>query len=164
MLTQKTVRELFDYYPNTGFLFWKADAYVYGLKGKRAGALRKKDGYRTIQIDGVRYQEHRIIWLFIYGDIKIKTIDHINHIRHDNRIINLRLVTPLESNLNQSKNSNNKSGCNGVHWFKTYNKWVAQLTINYKKKHLGYYVDWFDAVCARKSAEVKYGFHPNHGK
>ena len=23
--------------------------------------------------------------------------------------------------------------------------------------------DWFEAVCAKKSAEVKYNFHPNHG-
>jgi hypothetical protein len=39
----------------------------------------------------------------------------------------------------------------------------ARIWKNKKYKHLGYFTKFKDAVAARKAAEQKYGFHPNHG-
>jgi hypothetical protein len=55
--------------------------------------------------------------------------------------------------------TNNTSGCTGVSWVKKARKWTAYIMKNYKAESLGYYDQWFDAVCARKSAEFKYGYH-----
>ena len=58
---------------------------------------------------------------------------------------------------------NNSSGVTGVIWHKRYRKWQAQMKINSLQKHLGSFSDKFEAICARKSAENRFGFHPNHG-
>lgn len=56
-----------------------------------------------IKIGGKRYQMrlHRAIWLFVHGFIPDgMDLDHINGDRTDNRIANLRLVTPKENKAN----------------------------------------------------------------
>lgn len=59
----------------------------------------------------------------------------------------------------QKIGSNNKSGCVGVAWNKNSRKWVAYITKLGKQYHLMTTNSWWDAVCARKSAEHEYGFH-----
>jgi hypothetical protein len=91
-------------------------------------------------------------------------VDHINHNRTDNRWNNLRAVTSKSNSRNQSKSIKNKSGVTGVHWDNLRNRWIAQIHIDYKTVHLGTFVEFHEAVNARKNAEVLYGFHENHGK
>jgi hypothetical protein len=67
-------------------------------------------------------------------------IDHINGIRDDNRWINLRTATRQENCYNRGKQLNNKSGYKGVSWNNSRSKWVAQIVINGKKKHLGLFI------------------------
>lgn len=77
-------------------------------------------------------------------------------------ITELRNVDGQENTKNKRKYQNNSSGVAGVHrWRET--QWRAQITINKIKTHLGLYDDFFNAVCARKSAELKAQFHVNHG-
>lgn len=83
-------------------------------------------------------------------------VDHRNHNKADNRKNNLRIVTYSQNNMNKSMQSNNTSGATGVVWYKTTNKWKAQIKINGKNIHLGYFVNFEDAVKARKKAEEKY--------
>lgn len=84
------------------------------------------------------------------------TVDHINGVRHDNRKLNLRIVTLEQNNLNHRTFSTNTSGCTGVVWVKNRNRWYAR--IEYKKKvfGLGFHRNFEDAVKARKEAEKKY--------
>lgn len=94
-------------------------------------------------------------------------VDHINHDRTDNRIENLRLVNANENCKNQKASTRNKSGVVGVSWKSQKNKWHAQIMVDGKQIHLGFYDDINDAKDAkdaRKVAERKYGFHENHGK
>src|SRR5699024_2308960 len=90
-------------------------------------------------------------------------VDHINHIRNDNRIENLRLVSRGDNMLNKSMYSNNKSGVTGVSWKSRNKTWVAQIQIGGKKKFLYEGRSLADAISARKLAESTNGFHENHG-
>lgn len=161
MLTQERVRELFDYDPVSGNLTSKV--YRGRLKkGDRAGHTSKR-GYRRVGVDGKSYREHRVIWLWIYGSMPKDQIDHINGIRDDNRASNLREVNNSENHRNKKIPTKNKSGVIGVCWVKDAEKWKSYISLD-RQIILGFYDEKIDAIEARKNAEIKYGYHQNHGK
>jgi len=82
--------------------------------------------------------------------------DHIFHNRYDNRKEFLRIVTRSQNGMNRALQSNNTSGITGVIWRKDKEKWNAQIFINKKRVHLGYFDDFDEAVKVRKEAELKY--------
>jgi len=120
-------------------------------------------GYLVSAVDMRTCKVSRLVWIWHHGSIDGLEIDHINGIRSDNRIRNLRAVTKQENLKNKRKYENNRSGVTGVSWYKSKNKWIAKISCGNKSFSLGYHSDFFEAVCARKSAERKHGFHYNHG-
>lgn len=147
-----------------GKLYWKVNKGTAKV-GEEAGYINEDTGYIDVGFDYKRYQAHRIIWEMHYGPIpEGMEIDHIWHNKLDNRIENLRLVTPIENSRNKSKNKNNISGVTGVSWNKRDNKWNVYIGVNGKNKYLGSFSDFNQAVDIRKQAELKYQFHENHGK
>ena len=80
-----------------------------------------------------------------------------------NKWTNLRLASHTENQRNKRLFGNNTSGCTGVYWHKSNNRWQPSISVNGKSIYLGRFIDRFDAICARKSAERKYGYHVNHG-
>lgn len=108
-------------------------------KGEKAGAVNGV-GYRLIQIDGVRYYAHRLAWLYVNGYMA-EVIDHINGVRDDNRIVNLRPASYLTNSYNTSKNKGNTSGYRGVVWHKQRKKWVVQIKVGGKTRSFGLYDD-----------------------
>ncbi|QDP61702.1 MAG: hypothetical protein Unbinned4466contig1000_14 [Prokaryotic dsDNA virus sp.] len=84
--------------------------------------------------------------------------------RTDNRLCNLRKVTRVENSRNAAIGKNNKSGCTGVHLNKNNKNWVASIKVNGKGILIGSFKNKEEAIKARKEAERKYGFHPNHGR
>ena len=161
-ITQARIKEILNYNSNTGFLTWTVSRSSRCIAGAEING-RRKDGYVCIGIDGVLYRAHRIIWLLSYGEMPDE-IDHINGIRDDNRLCNLRSVTRQENAQNSRLKNTNANGINGVHFYKRTENWMVAIYFEYEKIHLGYFDNFFDACCARKSAEIKYGFHSNHGK
>jgi len=126
---------------------------------------KKDGGYLYCWVDGKRKLHHIHVWEQANGPIPDGyEVDHINGQRDDNRLENLRLVTRKENMQNAKRYSTNTSGVTGVSWSKSKNKWRAYVMSEYKLISLGYHADWFDAVCARKSADNRYGFHENHGR
>tara|TARA_R110000765_G_scaffold420917_1_gene526341 strand:- start:671 stop:1096 length:426 start_codon:yes stop_codon:yes gene_type:complete len=124
---------------------------------------RRTDGYRDIRVDGVSYKSHRIAWLLVYEAFPPNDIDHINGIRDDNRLVNLRAATSLENHRNMRLHPSNKSGFCGVCWSKTIQRWCADISVYGKNIRLGAFTDKADAIAARQAANTKYNFHPNHG-
>jgi hypothetical protein len=122
--------ELFEY--KDGMLFHiKSKSFF----GKRAGMINPY-GYRVVRADGRKYYEHRIIWKMLKGDLCGKDIDHINGIRNDNNIENLRIVDRQANNQNLTKASlNNVTGFLGVS--PKFGKFCAQIRVDGKQKHLG---------------------------
>ena len=153
MITQEELQAVLDYDEDTG---------IFTKNGRKVGGS-DKDGYITIGIKYKVYKAHRLAWLYFNGSFPLNNIDHINHIRSDNRIINLREVSNTENHHNRGKHKLNTSGHVGVTWDKWHNKWKAQIHFNGKHIHLGYFSSKEEAIKARKEAEVKYNFHPNHG-
>ena len=147
MLTQEDALSLFEYNPDSGYLIWKTNIGR-GRKRKRAGT-KHIEGYRSITVRGFRLLEHRLIWLFVYGNFPEGDIDHINGIRDDNRLINLRNVSRNHNNLN-------RSGDIGVCFYSRDSIWVAYIGVNYMKIHLGRFKTKEEAVLARKNAEEFY--------
>lgn len=83
-------------------------------------------------------------------------IDHINHLRHDNRKSNLRTASNGQNRMNTKIPKNNNSGQKGVIWHKRDNIWEAYITFEFKRLYLGRFINFEDAVKARKSAEKEY--------
>ena len=108
---------------------------------------------------------HRVVWEEANGPIPDgMEVDHINGDTKDNRLENLRIVTHSDNLKNTKIRTDNKTGVVGVRWDKWRSKWAVQITSQGKMKPLGRYTDFFEAVCARMSANNRYGFHPNHGR
>jgi hypothetical protein len=133
-------------------------------KGKEAGSPRP-DGYRIVNKFKVQYYVHRVIWCLHHGELPDEMrIDHINGQRTDNRIENLRLVSVTENNRNARLQHLNRSGLHGVYFLKDSLTYRATIGVNAELLRLGQFKSLLDAAAARKSAELKHGFHPNHGR
>lgn len=180
-LSTANVNDLFRYEPASGKLFWKhrdakyftdgkrsaqAEAKIWNGKNARAEiSYRDSNGYITLSLFGKRnIKAHRVIWLMVTGAWPTAEIDHINGVRDDNRIVNLRAVTTAENAQNRALRSDNRSGVHGVAWHKNHRKWQVSIKANGRNKHLGLFDDLDAAVAARKAAEVELGFHANHGR
>lgn len=108
---------------------------------------------------------HRVVMLMCYGFYgEGLEVDHINHVRNDNRLFNLRFVTRSENMRNRSVSSNNTTGVTGVYFFKARKKYTAQIGVNRKLIFLGYFDTLEEAAAARAEANLKYKFNNNHGK
>jgi hypothetical protein len=102
-----------------------------------------------------------LAWLYVYGKFPEEQLDHINRIKSDNRIVNLRLATNSENRQNIPIYKSNKSGVAGVHWSKKSGKWRAEITFGGRLIHIGFYDNLSDAAAARAAAKAKYHtFHP----
>jgi len=162
ILTAAKARELFSYNPLTGELTNNFTRNYNAMAGEIVGS-DPGNGYRRFETGGSKYLNHRVIFLIMTGRLPDQ-IDHINHIRCDNRWANLREASQTDNQRNRGLNKNNTSGICGVCWKKDRKKWMASIKINNKLLHLGYYRDKEHAIAARAAAEIKYGFHVNHGK
>ena len=175
------IRKLLRYEPDTGKLYWlerTPDTFEDGKQsaetacrrwntryaGKEAFATVTGEGYRQGSIFAESYLAHRVIWALQQGEWPTHEIDHINGVKNDNRIENLRAVTKGENSRNLPMRADNSSGVTGVTWHKKALKWQAQIAVNGRLLHLGRYAEKDDAVAARKAAEAKFGYHVNHGR
>jgi hypothetical protein len=168
------LKECVYYNPNTGSFFWRkrplshfenqknSDKFNCKFSGKEI-TTATHSGYLKTTIDGKRHYLHRMAWFYVHG-VWPDSIDHINGNTADNRICNLRNVTHQANLKNCKLSKNNSSGIHGVRWKDHHGKWLARIFTDGKEIHLGSFASFFDACCARKSAEKRFGFHENHGR
>lgn len=145
---------LFSYDPNTGSLVRRKN----GKNACQAGL------YWRVRIDGVLYVAHRIIWRMAHDGDMPDELDHINGDKKDNRLCNLREATVSENMRNWKLRSNNKSGLKGVSYKTRCRKWVAQIQVNKKNRHLGLFNDPYEAYEVYLSAAAElHGEFANDG-
>lgn len=142
-LTAERARELIDYDPETGAFRWR---HREGRTGSRcnvdreAGSVSKQTGYRTIRLDKRLFQAHRLAWLFMHGVWPPEDIDHINGIRLDNRIENLRSVPNRVNRQNVRRaRRDSQTGFLGVTQDKRRGVFRAQIRTDGEKVYLGSY-------------------------
>lgn len=177
----EVLRQLLRYEPETGKLFWKERGPEWfktkdrrgpewAMRGWNSAFAGKEafttltNGYRQGSVFGRGCLAHRLIWAIVHGEHPPEEIDHINGNRSDNRISNLRSVSSLDNAKNICRRSDNSSGTTGVMWNRASGKWRARIMVDQKEIHLGQFADIQAAIAARKAAEWKLGFHPNHGR
>lgn len=175
MLTQKELNDLLEYNPLTGELRWKfrnsekfssvrmQNSWNKKHVGKLAFTADNGRGYKQGTIDNVMYKAHRVIFALVYGYWP-NQVDHIDHNRSNNRLVNLREVSNNENQKNAKLRANNTSKQVGVSWEKSTKKWLSRIGVNGVKITLGRFSSKDEAICVRLAAEKQYGYHPNHGK
>ena len=161
-LTQEQLMGMFDYDSGKGLLLRRC--FSSGLfTGRKAVGSPGKSGYRYVEILGVTYLEHRLIWIYLKGTCPVDQLDHINKNRCDNRIENLRETDNSGNQRNTRLRKSNKTGIMGVHARSDNNKWSVRINHSGRRYSLGSFSDFFEACCARKSAELRFGYDINHG-
>jgi hypothetical protein len=123
-ITQELLKSLLTYDPDTG---------VFTRDGKIV-RTKNTSGYIQISVKGRKYCAHKLAWVYVYGVYPDGDLDHINRIRDDNRIANLRIATRSLNRLNSNIRSDNTSGATRVSWRKRNQKWVVQHTIDGKRR------------------------------
>ena len=136
-MTAEELREVLQYDPLTGIFTWKSRQGGRALAGAIAGQVKDK-GYRSIQFKGAQYLEHRLAWLYVHGEMPANHIDHIDCVKNNNRICNLRDITRAENYQNIKKaTSKNPTKLLGVHPASRGSMFYAAITINKVQKHIG---------------------------
>jgi hypothetical protein len=153
MLTQERVRELFDYRED-GRLVWRISR---GNKkaGDIAGGSLDTHGYIQTGADGVVFLNAHLVFIWHHG-YKPECVDHINRVRTDDRIENLRPATKRQNCQNSNTYRNNSSGVTGVVFNKRLNKWNARITANGERISLGWFTNKEEARKARNQAEGEF--------
>lgn len=145
------VRECFDYNQDTGVFIWKIRTSNRIRVGDPTGCISTTDGYMYIRLDRRNHVAHRLAWAFVHGYFPPDDVDHINGIRSDNRIGNLREASRAENGQNRKTSSNNKSGVKGVCRHQKSGKWRAQVHFEGKQHFFGLY----DSLeCASEAARA----------
>jgi hypothetical protein len=151
--TAQRLRELLHYDPETGVFTRRVQTSNRIRVGDVAGSINDK-GYLNIRVDVRQRFAHRLAWLYVYGVWPQHQIDHINGVRDDNRIVNLRDVTKSINMQNQRHAcSNNKSGLLGASWNKARSCWQAQIKIGGMVKFLGRFESATEAHAAYLTAK-----------
>jgi hypothetical protein len=179
-LTKEILDELLICDHINGRLFWKERAPHWfsdeGLRssehnarlwnsryaGQEAFTAIGPHGYCVGAIFRKGYRRARIIWMMATGSWPLQ-IEHRNGARWDDRWDNLRDEPQLVNGKNQKLRSTNKSGINGVRWRDDVKKYAAEICVEGRSIHLGWFDCIDDAAAARLSANKLHGFSDRHG-
>lgn len=172
------LRQILIYDPVTGSMTWNkrpetsfipragrtpshmANAWNAANAGKPAFTSPAKNLYLRGAVNGLTLYAHRVAWAIYHAEWPSCDIDHVNGIRSDNRICNLRSVSRKLNMQNREMSSNNTSGTMGVSYSRRHKLWCAKIGDN----HIGWFRDKDSAIGARREAELKMEYHDNHGR
>lgn len=142
----------FEYNPVNGHIIRLVSHRADQLIGERVGYRCNIHGYRYFKFKGKRYREHTVAWFLATGESTM--LDHVNGIRDDNRLSNLRKTTNALNMQNKGAYRNNQCGTTGVSATR-YGKWTARISLNGKTKHLGNFETIDEAKSAYLNAKEK---------
>ncbi len=154
-LNAAQLREAMSYDPESGLLVWlirpSKRVHIGDIAGRKMAS-----GYIQIKLFNKYYMAHRLAWLHYYGVWPSQRIDHINRIKTDNRIANLRDVSSSENSWNTGLHPSNKSGAPGVIWRPRFNRWQVSIKRQGKMHFVGNFIELNDAIAARVAAEKRF--------
>lgn len=159
-LSLEKLKQQLSYCADTGVFTWSVTRNRIS-KGDIVGFKTSK-GYLSTKVNGKAYRLHRLAWFYVYGVWPKNQIDHVNGIRIDNRICNLRDVEPRHNSQNRSAiNQKNKTGFVGVCKIGE-NRFSSTLMVDGKVYHLGVHKTPKEASNAyiAKKTELSKFFNP----
>ena len=142
-ISREVLNEIFEY--SNGWLVWmkKPSKMSNNIKIGACAGYIENNGYVRFKLFGKLRQAHRLIWEFHFGEVPEDfVVDHINGLKSDNRIENLRLLTISENNVNRFNTER------GVYFNKERSKWHAQISVDGKTINLGYFDNRDDSLKA----------------
>lgn len=143
-LSVDEARRLFNYDADSGILRWRVQSNARAPVGTVAGWYSEQ-GYLKVKYRKKNYRVHRLAWILSHGHWPVGVIDHINHIRDDNRLCNLRDVPLSINNLNVTPD-----------YYKGVTPAQARITVDGKTIHLGFFPNVDDARTAYRKAALEY--------
>ena len=139
-----------------GDLLWR-NCSKKRLVGRVAGGM-DEEGYRTLKMNKRHYRVHNVVWNIHHGAIPPGlSVDHINRVRDDNRIENLRLATPSGQATNVTRpeiaplRKDNTSGYPGITRHRD-GGWIVRASKNGVRRYLGYFQVLEAAIQAKEKA------------
>jgi len=149
MITQEYLKSIITYNPDTG---------IFVRKNGRIPKYVGKNGYMQISIQYKKYYLHRLAWLYMYGFMPEKEIDHINGNKSDNRICNLREATRTQNRHNTKVSKRNKSGHKNISLHTTSKLWRVVMYKNGTTVVNKYFKEIDDAIdFSKKMRKEIYG-------
>jgi hypothetical protein len=153
------IGQLLAYEPETGVLRWKVDRSPRVRAGDEAGNITG-NGYRKLVINKRVIFAHRIAWLLCHGKWPDGYVDHINGVRTDNRIANLRDVSHQANSQNMTRlPKSNKTGVLGVrkHVDKSgRDRFIPFIKLRGNERKLGTYDTLEEAAAVRRAAAAEF--------
>ena len=153
ILTKERVHELLLYCPETGRFTRRIGVRGYAA-GAEVGSVHIHGGCRYVALDGRKYKEHRLIWLYVYGHFPEHEIDHINGDGTDNRLDNLRLATHAENSQNRRLHRDSLVPYLGVTHDRKRGQFQARIMVAGRQIHLGRFSTAEGAHEAYRSAKA----------
>ena len=144
-------KRIFDLAIEKGYTYNHITGDILNKKGQILKRQDTRGYYRFAMYDNGRQYNlynHRFGFYFYYKKLPINIIDHIDINLKNNKIENLRDVTPSFNNLNTNRT--------GVDFHKRVKKWRARIGYNKKRKNLGYFNTEAEAHNAYLEAKKKY--------
>ena len=149
----ETLKTLIYYDSESGDAFWRVSR---GSVSAGTQITCESNGYIVVRINKHLYKLHRILFKLYHGYDPENDIDHVNGIKSDNRISNLREASRSCNNFNANFNPGN-TGVRGVKLTKNGNKYEARIKISGRTKHIGTFDTITEAAYARRQLEVAIG-------
>lgn len=149
-MSLQEIQDALAYDPETGLFTWRHNSKGHGA-GDRAGG---KNHYGYIQISihlshrRRTMQAHRLAWLLVHKIEPDGHVDHINRVRDDNRITNLRVVSQRVNVLNSARFDAKAIGAT----FHKSGKWQAQVHLSGRSIYLGLFPTQDQACEAYRAA------------
>lgn len=163
MITQKQLKDLLHYNPDTGIFIWMKRPSKKIMVGEIAGAKSDR-GRMNLSIAKTKYKLHRLAWLYMTGSYPDGEIDHIDQDASNNRFSNLRDVSHQENSRNMRLHRDNTSGVSGACWNKEKRGWDVEIGAKENRTRGGRFKNFDEAVAKRKSLEIEFRYHANHGR
>ena len=170
MITQERLKELLNYNPDTG-IFTRLTKVVGKKIGSIAGGI-DKDGYIVFSLKydpnlkTKKFRAHRLAWFYTHGFFPKEQIDHINRVKTDNRIVNLREATRVQNMCNYKVITSNTSKLKGVYYddrsTPLVKRWMSSIMYSGKTYLLGRFLTKEEAKKAydSKAKELQKEFYP----
>jgi hypothetical protein len=149
-LSYEQAHEFFFYCPVTGALNWKEPT----ARRKNPAGRVASTGYWVVYVAGLHIYVHRIIWTMHRGRPSQGVVDHIDRVKENNRIENLRECTGVQNSYNRTVNKNSSLKVLGVR--KDGERYYARIWDGRKSHFLGYFDTLEEAVSARNLVAQKF--------